>query len=88
MTQEEEIEILEKQNEFLLEHGTDVTLKKGEFCATLYFQRGKYQTKTTKEESEYLIGKDEPGILFINRYLVPQLNTKNYSMTIPDMKIL
>lgn len=88
MTQEEEIEMLERQNEFLLEHGTDLTLKKGEFCATLYFQGGKYQTKTTKEETKLLIGIEEPGILFVNRNLIPELKTKTRSETIPDMKIL
>lgn len=87
MKEEEELEMLERQNAFLLEHGTDVTLSKCDFIATLYFQKGKYQTKTTKEESYYLIGKEEPGVLFINKFLIPQLDTKNYSMTIPDMKI-
>ena len=87
MKEEEELEMLERQNAFLLEHGTDVTLSKGDFIATLYFQRGKYQTKTTKEESSYLTGIEEPGVLSINKFLVPQLDTRNYSRTIPDMKI-
>lgn len=88
MTQEEQIEQMEKEHEFLLQHGTDLKVKFNGLEFTLYFSGGKYQEKITPEENEALTGFREKAILYINKNLLPAVKGKSCDRILDGAEIV
>ena len=88
MTQEEQIEQMEKEHDFLLQHGTDLKVKINGLEFTLYFQKGKYQIKIYPEENEVLTGFREKAVLYINKNCLPAVKGKDYDKILEGAEIV
>lgn len=88
MKEEEEIEQLEREHEFLLEHGTDLKVKYNGFSITLYFSGGKYQERLEPEETEILTGHKQKATIYINKNQLAVVKTRDFETILEGAEII